>query len=79
MGVAHLLELVGPSCVACGEVSSIDVLSHGSGKGCHLFGHGDYLGTGLGEAAMDGCTSTGDVLAGRADGDDKGDCPNKTW
>ena len=29
------------------EVSSIDVLPHSSGKGCHLFGLGDHLGTGL--------------------------------
>ena len=47
IGVSHLLELDGPSCMAFGEVSSIDVLTHGSGKGCHLFGHGDHLGTDL--------------------------------
>ena len=79
MGVSCLLELDGPSCVACGEVSSIDMLPHGSGKGCHLFGHGDHLGTGLGEAAADGYSSAGCALAGGADGDDGGDCPNKTW
>ena len=79
MGVSHLLELDGPSCVACGEVSSIDVLPHGSGEGCHLFGHGDHLGTDLGEAAADGCSSAGGVLASGADGGDKGDCPNKMW
>ena len=79
MGISHLLELDGPSRVACGEVLSIDVLPHGSGKGCHLFGHEDCLGTGLGEATMDGCSSAGNVLAGRADGDDEGDCPSKTW
>ena len=79
MGVSHLLELDGPSCVACGEVSFIDVLPRGSGKGCHLFGHGDHLGTCLGEVAADGCSSTGDVLAGGADGDDEGDHPNKMW
>ena len=78
MGVSCLLELGGPSCVACGEVASIDVLPHGSGKGCHLFGQGDCLGTGLGEAAVDGCSSTGDVLVGGADGDDEGNYPNKT-
>ena len=55
------------------------MLSHGSGKGCHFFGHGDHLGTGLGEAATDVCSSTGDVLAGGADEDDKGDHPNRTW
>ena len=79
MGVPHLLELVGSSCMACWEVLSIDVLSHGSGEGCHLFGHGDHLGTGLGKVAADGCSSAQDVLTGRTDGDDKGDCPNKTW
>ena len=71
------MELVGPSCVDCGEVSSIDVLSHSSGEGCHLFGCGDCLGTGLGEVAMDGYSSAGDVLAGGADGDDEGDHPSK--
>ena len=79
MGVPCLLELVGPSCMACEKVSSIDLLSHGSGKECHLFGHGDCLGTGLGEVATNGCSSTGDVLAGGADGDDEGDHPNKMW
>ena len=68
-----------PSCMAFGEVSSIDVLPHSSGKGCHLFGHGDHLGTDLGEAAMDGCSSTGGVLVGGADGGDEGDHPNKMW
>ena len=79
VGVSCLLELVGPSCMACGEVLSIDMLSHAPGEGCCLFGHGDHLGTCLGETAMDGCSSAGDVLAGGADGDDKGDHPNKTW
>ena len=41
MGVSHLLELDGPSCMACGEVLSIEVLLCSSGKGCCLFGHGD--------------------------------------
>ena len=79
MEVSHLLELDGPSCMACGEVSSIDMLPCSSGKGCCLFGHGDHLGTGLGEAVVDGCSSTGCALAGRADGDDGGDRPNRTW
>ena len=56
MGVSCLLELDSPSCVAFAEVSSIDVLPHSSGKGCQLFGHGDHLGTGLGEVAADGCS-----------------------
>ena len=76
MGVSLLLELDGPSCVALGEVSSIDELPHSSGKGCHLFGHGDHFGTGLGEVVTDDCSPDGGALAGGADG---GDCPNKTW
>ena len=79
MGVSHLLELDGPSCVAFGEVSSIDVLPNSSGKGYCLFGHGDCLGTDLEEVATDGCSSTRGVLAGGADGGDGGDHPNKTW
>ena len=79
MGFPHLLGLAGPSCKACGEVLSVDVLSCSSGKGCHLFGHGDCWGTGLGEAAKDGCSSAGDVLVGGAGEDDKGDDPNKMW
>ena len=79
MGFPHLLELAGPSCEACGEVSSADMLSHGSSKGCHLFGHGDCWGTDLEEEAADGCSSTGDVLVGGIGEDDEGDCPNKMW
>ena len=41
MGVSHLLELHGPSCMDFGEVSLIDVFPHSSGKGYHLFSHGD--------------------------------------
>ena len=37
------------------------------------------MGTGLGEAVADGCSSTGDILAGRADRDKEGDCPKKMW
>ena len=55
------------------------MLSHGSGKGCHLLGCGDCLGAGLGEVATDVCSSAGDVLAGGADMDDKGDHPSKMW
>ena len=79
MGVSHLLELDGPSCEALEEVSSIDVLPHGSGKGCCLFGHGDHLGTGLGEVAADGCSSAWGILASGADRGDEGDHPNKMW
>ena len=79
MGVSHLLGLDGPSCEAFEEVSSIDVLPHGSGEGCHLFGLGDDLGTGLGEATVDGCSSAGSILASEADVGDGGDRPNKMW
>ena len=79
MGVSCLLELDGPSCMAFGEVSAIDMLPHGSGKGCCLFSHGDHLGAGLGEVAVDGCSPTGGALAGGADGGDRGDHPNKMW
>ena len=77
MGVSHLLELDGPSCMAFGEVSSIDVLPHGSGEGCCHFSHGDCLGTDLVEAAADGHSSAGGVLVSGADGGDEGDHPNK--
>ena len=79
MGVSCLLELDGPSCVACGEVSSIHVLPHGSGKECYLFGCGDHLVTEQRQAAADGCSSDWGVLVGVADGGDAGDCPNKMW
>ena len=66
-GVSLLLELDGPSCEALEEVSSMDMLPHGSGEGCHLFGHGDHLGSGLGEVAADGCLSAWGVLANGID------------
>ena len=79
MGISLLLELDGPSCEAFEEVSSIDVLPHGSGKGCHLFSHGDCLGSGQGEAVADGCSSAWSVLVSRADQGKEGDHPNKMW
>ena len=79
VGASHLLELDGPSCMALGEVSSIDVLPCGSGEGCCLFGHGDHLGTGLGEAAVGGCSSARGALADGADVGDGGDHPKKMW
>ena len=78
MGVSCLLELDGPSCMALGEVSSIDMLPHGTGKGCHLLGHGDHLGAGLGEVVMGRCSPTRGALVGGADGGDRGDHPSKT-
>ena len=57
----------------------MDVLPQGSGEGCHLFGHGDCLGSGLGEAAADGCSPACGVLANGIDQSDKGNHPNKMW
>ena len=79
MGVSILLELDGPSSEGFEEVSSIDVLPHGSGNGCHLFGHGDHLASGLGEVVADGCSSAGSALVSRADKGKEGDNPNKMW
>ena len=61
------MELDGLSCEALEEVLSMDVLPHGSGKGCCLFGCGDHLGSGLGEAVADGCFSAWGVLVNEAD------------
>ena len=79
MGASHLLGLDGPSCMALGVVSSIDVLPCSSGKGSCLFGCVDCLGDGMGEAAMGGCSSSRGALVGGADGGDGSDHPNKTW
>ena len=57
----------------------MDVLTLGSGEGCHLFGHGDHLGSGLGEAAVDDCSSACDVVVSGMDRSDEGNHPNKTW
>ena len=62
-----------------GEVLSIDVLPCSSGEGCHLFGCGDHLGAGLGEAVTGSCYPTRGALAGEADGGDRGDHPSKMW
>ena len=79
MGASLLLELDGPSCEAFEEVSSIDMLPCGSGEGCCLFGHGDHLGSGLGEVVADGCSPAWSALASRTDQGEGGDHPNKTW
>ena len=77
-GVSLLLELDSPSCEALEEVSSMDVLPHGSSEGCCLFDHGDCLGSGLGEAVADGCLSAWGVLANGIDQSDEDNHPNKT-
>ena len=73
------MELDSPSCEALEDVSSMDMFPHGSGEECCLFGHGDCLGSGLGEVAADGCSSAWGVLANGIDQSDEGNCPNKTW
>ena len=67
----------GPPTVAFGVELPIGVLSMGSGKGCHLLGLGDCLGTGVGETAVVGCPSTGEVLCGRMSGGNGGVCPSR--
>ena len=76
-GALGFLGLDGPSCVALGVVSSIDVLHSGSGVGSCLFGWGIVWVLVGGEAAMGGCSSTGGALVGWTDGSNGGDCPSK--
>ena len=53
----------GPPGVAFGVVLPIGMLSTGSGEGCHLLGLGDCLSHWhVGEAAVVGCSSMGEVL-----------------
>ena len=61
-GISCHLELGGPSKVAFNVVPPRGMLSKGSGKGCHLLGLGDCLGTGAGGEAEVGCSSTGEAL-----------------
>ena len=74
-----LLELDGPSCEAVGEVLSMDVSPCGSGKEYYLFGCGDCLSSGMGEAVADGGSSTWGVLVNGVDWSEEGYCPNKIW
>ena len=60
-----------------GEVSSMDMSPCGSSEESCLFGHGDCLGSGLGEAVADGCSSAWSVLAKGLDQSDEGNCPNR--
>ena len=75
--VSLLLELDGPSCKAVGEVSSMDMSPCESGKESCLFGCGDCLGSSLGGAVADGCSSAWGVLVNGIDQSDEGNCPNK--
>ena len=54
-GISHLLGLGGPPEVAFGVALPIGMLSTGSGKGCHLLGLRDCLGTGEGEMVAVSC------------------------
>ena len=61
-----------------GKVSSMDVSPCESGDESHLFGHGDCLGSGLGGAVADGCSSASSVLVNGVDQSDEGNHPNRT-
>ena len=76
-GISHLLGLGGPPKVAFGVAPPIGVLSMGSGKGCCLLGLGDCLGTDVGERAVVGCSSMGEVLYGRTSGGNRGVCSSR--
>ena len=67
----------GPPEVAFGVAPPIDILSTRSGKGCHLLGLGDCLGTGVGETAVVGCSSMGEFLCGGMSGGNGGVCPSR--
>ena len=66
-----------PPRVAFGVVLPIGMVSTGSGKGCHLLGLGGCLGTGVGEVAVVGCSSMGEVFCGRMSWGDRGVCPKR--
>ena len=52
------LRAGGPLKAAFNMVPPRGMLSTGSGEGCNLLGLGDCLGTGVGEVAEVGCSST---------------------
>ena len=62
-----LLELDGPSCKAMGKFSSMDVSPCASVEECCIFGHGDHLGSCLGEVVAGGCPSAWGALANGMD------------
>ena len=62
------MGLGGPPNVAFGVALPIGVLSTGSGKGCHLLGLGDCLGTGVDGTVAVGCSSVGEVFCSEASG-----------
>ena len=63
--------------MAVGEALPIDMFPIGSGKGCHLFSLGDYLGICVEGAAVDGCSSARRVLGGKMGGGDGGACSSR--
>ena len=79
VGASHLLGLDGPSCIALGIVSSIDMLTCGSGKRSCLFGCGGPFGCWHGIGSCRWLFFCWGALAGRVDGGDGGDHPNKMW
>ena len=78
-GISHLLGLGGPPKVAFGVALPIGMLSTGSGEGHCLLGLGYCLGTSVGETAVVGCSSTGEVLYGKMSGGNRGVCPSRMW
>ena len=69
----------GPPKVAFGVAPPIGMFSMGSGKGCHLLGLEDCLGTGVGELAAVGCSSMGEVLCDNTSGGNGGVSPSRMW
>ena len=65
--------------MAFGVAPPIGMLSMGSGKGCHLLGLGDCLGSSVGETAAVGCSSMGEVLCGDTSRGNGGVCPSRMW
>ena len=78
-GISHLLGLGGHPEVAFGVAPPIGMLSTGSGKGSHLLGLGDCLGTSVDGTVVVGCSSLGEVFCGEASGGDGGACLSKRW
>ena len=55
------------------------MLSMGSGEGSCLLGLGDCLGTSVGELAVVGCSSMGEVLCGNMSGGNGDVCLSRMW
>ena len=61
-GFSCFLGLGGPPNAAARVTPPRGMFPIGSGEGRCLFGLGDHLGVGIGGAAVDGCSSMGEVL-----------------